>query len=182
MLFLPYVFTWTARGMAMMTSPLRGAFWKLKQQSRFLFAPISSYYCPNSIWWPSLFCLLQSHTFIITLVQYTHPSPFAEASHRFLHCFRSAGKTSLGCRAGIWTRACRTAGQRATNWAMLHPNCTMMHPNWAMLHSAELCCTLTELCCILTELCCTLLSYAAPCWAMLHATELCCTLLSYAAP
>ncbi len=39
----------------------------------------------------------------------------------FLHCFRSAGTTSLGCRAGIWTRACRIAGQRATNWAMLHP-------------------------------------------------------------
>ncbi len=30
-----------------------------------------------------LFCLLQSHTFIITFVQYTHPSPFAEASLQF---------------------------------------------------------------------------------------------------
>ncbi len=34
----------------------------------------------------------------------------------FLHCLvRSEGKTSLGCRAGIWTRACHTAGQRTTN-------------------------------------------------------------------
>ncbi len=30
-----------------------------------------------------LFCLLQSHTFIIRFVQYTHPSPFAEASLQF---------------------------------------------------------------------------------------------------
>ncbi len=30
-----------------------------------------------------LFCLLQSHTFIITFVQYTHSSPFAEASLQF---------------------------------------------------------------------------------------------------
>jgi hypothetical protein len=81
-----------------------------------------------------LFYLLQSHTFIITFVQYTHPSPFAEASLRFLHCFPSAGKTSLGCRAGIWTRACRTAGQRATNWAMLHP--------MSYTAPSELCCTL----------------------------------------
>ncbi len=30
-----------------------------------------------------LFCRLQSHTIIITFVQYTHPSPFAEASLQF---------------------------------------------------------------------------------------------------
>ncbi len=30
-----------------------------------------------------LFCLLQSHKFIITFVQYTHISPFAEASLQF---------------------------------------------------------------------------------------------------
>ncbi len=47
------------------------------------------------------FCLLQSHTFIITFVQYTHPSPFAEASLRFLHCFRSAEKTSWGAEPGF---------------------------------------------------------------------------------
>ncbi len=81
-----------------------------------------------------LFCLLLSHTFLIAFVQYTHPSPFTDASLRFLHCFRSAGKASLGCRAGIWTRASRTAGQRATNRAMLHPNWAKLHPYWAMLH------------------------------------------------
>ncbi len=32
-----------------------------------------------------LFCLLQSHTFIITLIKYTHPSPFTEAS-LLSHC------------------------------------------------------------------------------------------------
>ncbi len=31
-------------------------------------------------------------------------------------------KKSLVCRAGVWTRTCRPAGQHATNWAMLHPS------------------------------------------------------------
>ncbi len=51
---------------------------------------------------------------------------------------RSERKTSLGCRAGIWTRACRTAGQRIIDWATLHPTeprCTLL--SHAALHPAE---------------------------------------------
>jgi hypothetical protein len=50
------------------------------------------------VWWQlPLFLFILSfnnhmYVFIITFVQYTRPSPFAEASLRFLHCFRSAGK------------------------------------------------------------------------------------------
>jgi hypothetical protein len=36
-----------------------------------------------------LFCLLQSHTFIVTFVPYTHPFPFTEASLRFLAALRA---------------------------------------------------------------------------------------------
>ena len=55
---------------------------------------------------------------------------------KYYYClFRSEGKTSLGCRAGIRTRAWHKAGQRTTNWAMLHPI-------WAMLHPIEPRCTL----------------------------------------
>jgi hypothetical protein len=59
-------------------------------------------------------------TFIITFTQYIHPSPFAEASlHFFLACCLE-GKTSLGCRAEIRTRACHTAQYQLSY--TLHPN------------------------------------------------------------
>jgi hypothetical protein len=45
-----------------------------------------------------LFFLLQSHTFIITFVQYTHPSPFTILSP-FSSLLSVSGETTLGCRA-----------------------------------------------------------------------------------
>jgi hypothetical protein len=75
-------------------------------------------------------------------VQYACYSTGLKIKYYYYCLFRSEGKTSLGCRAGIWTRACHKAGQRTTNWAMLHPIWAMLHPIWAMLHPIEPRCTL----------------------------------------
>ncbi len=141
----------------------------------------------------SYFYLFQFHTGIIKFIQiFNHlhlPRPLSISSL----LVRSGGKTSLWCQAEIQTRICHTAGQRTTNWSTLHPtNWATLHPsNWAMLHPAEYatpCWAIldtthywvtlypTELRCPPSELHCTLLSYAAPYWALPHPAELSWTL------
>ncbi len=80
-----------------------------------------------------LFYLFQLHTFIITFIQYIHPSPFAEASFHFFIACCSEGKTSLGCRAEIRARACQASAQptklyAASYWATLQDFTVDIHP------------------------------------------------------
>lgn len=80
----------------------------------------------NKVWWQLplfLFILSFTVTYIHNYIRTIHSSiSIRRGLSPFPHCTCAQwGKTSLGCRAEIWTRACRTAGQHATNWAMLQP-------------------------------------------------------------
>ncbi len=82
------------------------------------------------VWWQlPLFLFILSFSYIHNHIHTVHSfSSIRRGLSPFLHClFRSEGKTSLGCRAGIWTRACHTAGQRTTSWATLHPCCFLRY-------------------------------------------------------
>jgi hypothetical protein len=101
-----------------------------------------------------LFFLLQSHTFIITFIQYTHPSLFTILSP-FSSLLSVSGRNHPGVPSPELGPAVQQASVLPTELC-----CTL----------TELCCTLTELCCTLTDLCCTLTELCCT------LTELCCTL------
>ncbi len=50
----------------------------------------------------------------------------------------SKKRTSMGCRAENWTRACLTASQRTTNWAMPHPNKMLYKVCIHVMHCCEI--------------------------------------------
>ncbi len=85
---------------------------------------------------------------------------------------------------------CTLLSFAAPNYAMLHPIKVSCNPlTYSMLHLTKLHRDLlgytvypSELRCIILTLRCMLLSYAVPCWAMLHPAKICCTLLKYAEP
>ncbi len=70
--------------------------------------------------------MAQCHSFYLFINFKTHSNTFVHTygtvhhirwgRSRFLHCFRSVEGSPLGCRAGIRTRACRTAGRCTTIW------------------------------------------------------------------
>jgi hypothetical protein len=75
------------------------------------------------------------HTFIQS--QYSHPSPFAEASLHFLIAWKFSGETSLWCRAEIRTWACLTASRRAANWATPHHLFNLRYFGWDLVEWLE---------------------------------------------
>ncbi len=82
------------------------------------------------VWWQlPLFLFILSFSYIHNHIHTVYSFIYIRRGlSPFLHClFRSEGNTSLRCRAGIWTRACHTAGQRTTNWATLHPRPISIH-------------------------------------------------------
>jgi hypothetical protein len=66
--------------------------------------------------------------FFLTTHSFIHP--FAEGPLLFPHCspLSRGQRPSLGCRAAIRTRACRTANRRTTNFATPQPIWATPHP------------------------------------------------------
>ncbi len=69
------------------------------------------------------------------------------------HCLPIGRGPPLGCRAEIWTRACRTASRRAIIWATPHPISTTPHPIWATPHPKMF--TLVSMYCIAYSMGCS---------------------------
>ncbi len=136
----------------------------------------------SKVWWQlSLFLFICSvsyiHNHIHTVHSFIHLHSPRPLSFVAIACCWER-KTSLGCRAGIWIRACYTKSIQQASALPTEPRCTLLSqaaPFWAMLHSDWA--TLHPI-----EPRYTLLSHAAPYWATQHSAEPRCTLLSHAAP
>jgi hypothetical protein len=72
---------------------------------------------------------LSVHTFIVTFIQFNHPTSFTEASSIFFIASSLRGKNLPGVPSRVLNSGL-TAGQRTTNWATLHLNWAKLHPTY----------------------------------------------------